>query len=365
MRIYSRYLLKEMLTLFILSLVALLSIYLLVDFFAKVDNAIENHAGVLPVLLFLLNQTPFIMGKFIPLALLLATMLGLGGMAQNNEIVALQAGGVNIYRLALPLVMAGLVMAGVTFYINNNLVPVTSMRADHLESAVIRGNKEKNLYNLKSLWYSDRNVIYYLEGLNPASETISKALIYRFADDYRLIQRLDIEGLSYNSSEKRWFGRKVRERDFRFRDGFTDVAGFKQEENVDLDIEATFKNFLIPRKEPDRMSLSELKNYITKARSVGLSHIEYSVEIFNRIFYPFSCPLMILLAIPFSLASRRHGGAARGIAVSLFLGFSFWVVLSLSLALGQGRLLGPLTAAVAPYILYGLLAVFMLRRQIY
>ncbi len=365
MRIYSRYLLKEMLTLFVLSLMALLSIYILVDFFAKIDNAIENHAGVLPVLLFLLNQVPFIMGKFIPLALLLATMLGLGGMAQNNEIVALQAGGVSIYRMALPLVLAGLVLAGVTFYINNNLVPVTSVRADHLKRSVIDGNKEKNIYNLKSLWYADRNIIYYFEDLDPAAETIGKALIYRFSDDHRLSQRLDIDGLIYNSSEKRWLGRKVRLRDFRFRDGFTDIVKFKHEENIELDIGATFKDFLVPHKEPDHMSLSELKSYIGKAKSVGLSHIEYSVEIFNRIIYPFSCPLMILLAIPFSLASRRHGGAARGIAISLFLGFSFWVVLSLSLALGQGRLLRPLTAAIMPYIIYGLFSVFMLRRQIY
>jgi len=365
MRIYSRYLLKEMLTLFLLSLVTLLSIYMLVDFFAKVDNALENHVGLVPVFLFLLNQLPFIMGKFIPLALLLATMLGLGGLAQNNEIVAFQAGGLSIYRMALPLVLAGLGLAGVTFYINNNLVPVTSMRADHLESVTIKGKEEKNLYNLKSLWYSGKNVIYYFEDLNPAGETIGKALIYRFSDDHRLKQRLDIEGLSYDAAEKRWFGSRVRIRDFRFNDGFTDVAEFQESENLELNIEASFKDFLVPRKEPDRMTLTELKSYIRKAKSVGLSHIEYSVEIFNRILYPFSCPLMILLAIPFSLASRRHGGAARGIAISLFLGFSFWVVLSMSLALGQGRLLRPFTAAVMPYIIYGSFALFMLRQRVH
>jgi len=364
MRIYSRYLLKEMLTLFVLSLVTLLSIYLLVDFFAKVDNAIENHAGLLPVFLFLLNQLPFIMGKFIPLALLLATMLSLGGLAQNNEIIAFQAGGLSIYRMALPLVLAGLVLAGVTFYINNNLVPVTSMQADHLKSVAIKGKKEKNLYNLKSLWYSDKNIIYYFEDLDPERETIAKALIYRFSDDHRLKLRLDIEGLSYQAAEKRWFGNRVRMREFRFNDGFTDVARFEQKEDVELDIEATFKDFLVPRKDPDRMTLTELKSYIGKAKSVGLSHIEYSVEIFNRMLYPFSCPLMILLAIPFSLGSRRHGGAAQGIAISLFLGFSFWVVLSISLSLGQGRLLGPFTAAVMPYLLYGSFALFMLRQRV-
>ncbi len=364
MRIYSRYLLKEMLTLFLLSLLTLLSIYFLVDFFAKVDNALENNAGFLALFMFLINQMPFVLGKFIPLALLLATMLSLGGLAQNNEIVAFQAGGLSLYRLALPLVGAGLVLAGVTFYINNNLVPITSMRADHLKTVAIKGDKEKNLYNLKSLWYSDKDVIYFFEDLDPVNETIAKALIYRFAEDRRLRQRLDIEGLSFHSADRQWFGKSVRVRDFRFNDGFTDVVKFQQRENMELVIPATFKDFLVPRKEPDRMTLTELKSYISKAKNAGFSHIEYSVEIFNRMFYPFSCPLMILLAIPFSVGTRRHGGAAQGIAVSLFLGFSFWVVLSLSLALGQGRLLGPFTAAISPYILYGTFAVFMLRQRV-
>ncbi len=364
MRIYSRYLLQEMLTLFLLSLLTLLSIYFLVDFFAKVDNVMENHAGFLALFMFLINQMPFVLGKFIPLALLLATMLSLGGLAQNNEIVAFQAGGLSLYRLALPLAGAGLVLAGVTFYVNNNLVPITSVRADRLKTTAIKGDKEKNLYNLKSLWYSGKGVIYFFEDLDPVNETIAKALIYHFSADRRLRQRLDIEGLSFRAFDKKWFGKSVRVRDFRFNDGFTDVVNFQQKENMELAIPETFKDFLVPRKEPDRMTLTELKSYIVKAKNAGLSHIEYSVEIFNRMFYPFSCPLMILLAIPFSVGTRRHGGAAQGIAVSLFLGFSFWVVLSLSLALGQGRLLGPFAAAISPYILYGTFALVMLRQRV-
>ena len=364
MRIYSRYLLKEMLSIFLLSLLALLSIYLLVDFFSKVDNAMENQAGFLPLVFFLANQIPFVLGKFIPLALLLATMLALGGMAQYNEVVAFQAGGLSLVRLARPLVGAGLVLALVTFFVNNHLVPVTSLKADQIKNDVIRGDKEKNLYNLKSLWYAGAGGIYYFESLDPIKNSIEKALLYRFAGDRRLSQRLDIEKLVYSVEDKKWIGGKVKVRDFRFRDGFTDVAKFSNEENLELEIAETFEDFMVPRKEPDRMSLKELRSYIGKAKNAGLSHIEYTVEIFNRILYPFSCPLMVLLAIPFSLASRRHGGAARGVAISLMLGFSFWITLSLSLALGQGRLLGPLTAAILPYLIYGSFAVFMLRQKV-
>ncbi len=364
MRIYSRYLLKEMLSIFLLSLLALLSIYLLVDFFAKVDNAMENQAGFMPLVFFLANQIPFVLGKFIPMALLLATMLALGGMAQNNEIVAFQASGLSLIKLARPLAGAGLALALVTFFINNNLVPITSLKADHIKNVTIRGDEETNLYNLKSLWYAGNGAIYYFENLDPVKKTIEKALLYRFADDRRLSQRLDIDNLVYDVEDKKWVGEKVRVQDFRFIDGFTDVARFSKEVNLELKISESFQDFMVPRKEPDRMSIKELKSYIGKAKNAGLSHMEYTVEIFNRLLYPFSCLLMVLLAIPFSLGSRRHGGAARGVAISLTLGFSFWVTLSLSLALGQGRLLGPLTAAILPYLLYGALAVFMLRQRV-
>ncbi|MBN2809522.1 MAG: LPS export ABC transporter permease LptG [Deltaproteobacteria bacterium] len=364
MRIYSRYLLKEMLAVFLLSLLALLSVYLLVDFFSKVDNALENHAGMLPLVMFLANQIPFVLGKFIPLALLLATMLALGGMAQHNEIVAFQAGGLSLLRLARPMVGAGLVLALLTFLINNYIVPVTSLKADHIKDVTIRGDKEDNLYNLKSLWYLSGDAVYFFEDLDPARKTIAKALIYRFAKDRRLSQRFDIEGLVYHPEDKKWIGERVRITAFRFRDGFTDVVGVDQEKNLELAINETFQDFMVPRKDPDRMSLRELRSYIGKAKNAGLSYMEYTVEIFNRMLFPFSCPLMVLLAIPFSLAARRHGGAARGVAISLGLGFSFWVTLSLSLALGQGKILGPLPAAILPYILYTGLALFMFRQKI-
>jgi|GEM_PF-6556225 len=364
MRICSRYLLQEMLGLFFLSLLALLSIYLLVDFFSKVDNALENQAGIFPLLLFLLNQIPFIVGKFIPLALLLATMLALGGMAQHNEIVALQAGGIGMARLTAPLAAAGLVLALLTFFINDHVVPVTSLQADYLETVVIKGKKEKNLYNLKSLWYVSKSAIYYFEGLDPEKRTIERALLYNFSEDRRLRRRLDIEKLSYHETEHRWVGELVFIRDFYFRDGFTDFAGFERADNLEIVLSESFADFMVPRKEPDRMSLSELSRYVSKAKNAGLAYMEYTVEIYNRIFYPVSCLLMVLLAVPFSLASRRHGGAARGIAISLGLGFSFWITLSLSLALGQGRLLSPLSAAALPYLVYGLFALFMFRRSL-
>jgi len=362
--IYSRYLLREMLSYFFLSLMALSSIYLLVDFFSKVDNAMENHAGWMPLFLFLANQLPFILGKFIPMALLLATMLSLGGMAQHNEIVAFQAGGLSLFRLTLPLAGAGLVMAGVTFFINNNIVPVTSLRADHLKTVAIRGDKEKNLYNLKSLWYTSRDGIYYFENLDPVLERIAKARLYRFSADRRLRQRLDLEGLVYHSGEKQWIAARARIRDFAFNHGFTNITGFRRSRNQKIGISESFKDFLVPRKEPDRMPLKELKSYISKAKSAGLPYMEYTVEIYNRIIYPFSCVLMVLLAVPFSLASRRSGGTARGIALSLALGFSFWVALSISLALGQGRILSPLPAALLPYLLYGVFALYMLRQKV-
>jgi lipopolysaccharide export system permease protein len=365
MRIHSRYILKELLAFFILSLLALLTIYLLVDFFAKVDNAMENHAGWQPLLLFLANQLPFVLGKFIPLSLLLGTMLSLGSLSQHNEIVAFQAGGIRLWRLTLPLLGWALLMTIATFFINDRVVPVTSLRADHLKTVVIRGDEEKNIYNLKSLWYTGKTGIYHFEELDPKHNTIGKARIYYFSAKHRLRRRLDLEGLSYDPATGKWQAARYRTRDFIHHNGFTNVSSFKQGKDLPLLIPESFSDFLVPHKEPDRMPIQELKEYISKAQNVGLPYREYTIEIYNRIFYPFSCLLMVLLAIPFSLASRRSGGTARGIAVSLGLGFSFWILLSISLALGQGGILNPLTAALLPYLLYGSGALLLLRKQLF
>ncbi len=362
MRLFQRYLSKELLQIFALSLLALLSIYALVEFFGSLDDFIEGHAGPRLIFLFIANQLPFFAAQFIPLALLLGTMLTLGSMGQHNELIALRSCGISLYQISVPLLVTGVLLAGLTFALNEYVVPPTFARARHIKRVYIRHKKEKNLLKLENVWYTGNGYIYHFMKLIPEKKTISGATIFRLNRKTGFIsRRLDAEKMVYGSGG--WQGFGVTIRDFVRRGGHSSLENFQAYRQAAVEISEKPRDFLVPQKAVEEMNLRELRQYITRVKNVGIDTTEYRVQMYNRIFAPLICPMMVLLGIPFSLKSGRGGGMARGVGLSLLIGFSFWFTLSFSLAFGKGGILSPLTAVLLPYLLYTTAGLVMLRRQ--
>ena len=112
------------------------------------------------------------------------------------------------------------------------------------------------------------------------------------------------------------------------------------------------------------MNINELNRYIDKVKNIGISIGEYKVQLYNKFFFPLTCLVMVLLGIPFSLGSKRSGGFAKSVGISLVIGFSFWFVLSFSLAMGKAGIISPLPAAFLPHLLYAGLGTILIRRNI-
>ncbi|MBN2331903.1 MAG: LPS export ABC transporter permease LptG [Deltaproteobacteria bacterium] len=361
MRLYQRYLTKEFLQIFTLSLLALLSIYLLLEFFGSLDDFIENHVGPFIIIVYLFNQLPFYASQFIPLSLLLATMLTLGSMGQNNELVAFRACGFTLRQLSLPLIIVGICAALLTFAMTEYLVPATFARAKHIKTVIIKQKKEKKLFNLQNVWYTGQDYIYHFKELIPEEDTIRGATIYQLDEQSCLIRRVDAEKIVYQHGI--WTGFAVNSRTFSYHEGRSDLQEFNRQQQVSLAISEQPKDFLIPQKAVEEMNFRELQHYIDKVKNIGIDVTEYEVQRYHKLFFPLACPIMVLLGIPFSLGGRRSGGTARGIGLSLVIGFSFWFILSFSLALGKGGVMSPAPAALLPHLLYGVAGLGLIQRK--
>jgi len=362
MRIYQRYLIKELVQIFLLAILSLLAIYILLEFFGKLDDFIENQVAVKFIVLYLANQAPFFAAQFIPLALLLATMLTLGSMGQHNEIIAFRSCGFTLYQLSLPLLIAGAVFCLLTFSLTEYVVPPTFARAKHIKTVFVKHKKEKKLLNLKDVWYTSGRNIYHFNKLDPAAKAIQGATIYRLDQSSMLVKRLDAGKIIYRQG--RWVARDLYIREFVYQDGRSSLDRFQHRDSAGIAISEKPEDFLIPQKAVEEMNIRELNRYIDKVKNIGVNADEYKVQLYNKFFFPLTCLVMVLLGIPFSLGSKRSGGFARSIGISLVVGFSFWFVLSFSLALGKAGILSPLPAAIVPHALYTGLGMFLLRRNI-
>ena len=101
-------------------------IYLLVEFFDKVDNFIEHGAAASSYLYYFGNKIPLIISQVIPLAVLMGVFMTLGGLSRTNELTAIRACGLSLLRITWPLILVSLITAITILLMNEFLVPLSA-----------------------------------------------------------------------------------------------------------------------------------------------------------------------------------------------------------------------------------------------
>ncbi|MBW2265346.1 MAG: LptF/LptG family permease, partial [Deltaproteobacteria bacterium] len=108
MQIIQKYVIQEVLKTFAIVLTVSVVIYLVVDFFEKIDNFFEAGVPMSQALSFFVLRIPLIVSQVAPVGVLMAVLIVLGLMARSNELLALQSGGISKLYLLIPLQIIGL-----------------------------------------------------------------------------------------------------------------------------------------------------------------------------------------------------------------------------------------------------------------
>src|ERR1700758_2776624 len=122
-KILSRYLVSEFLRVVALCLVAFIVVYLIADFSDRIDDFLKHQAPVGAVIRYFLVRIPLIVNEVLPIAVLAAMLLGLGGLSRHNEITAMRACGLSSLQIVAPLFLTCLMLSVGVFYWNENVVP--------------------------------------------------------------------------------------------------------------------------------------------------------------------------------------------------------------------------------------------------
>src|SRR5213595_4096077 len=84
-------------------------------FFELLDDVARHRVPFLIVVDYFRYLAPYLLYQLAPLGALVAVLVTLGIMSKSNEIVAIKASGISMYRLAVPLLLAGLAWPGTRF----------------------------------------------------------------------------------------------------------------------------------------------------------------------------------------------------------------------------------------------------------
>jgi len=157
------YVLRDFALNLVLVLASFLLLLLVFTLFELLGDILRNHASPLVVGEYLLNVSPYFLYNIAPLSILLAVLITLGLMQRSNEITAIKATGISIYRIVAPVLMACAVVAIGLFFSDQLYLPHANKRQDALRN-LIKGKPPQTYLNPDRKWiFGEYNNIYYYQ----------------------------------------------------------------------------------------------------------------------------------------------------------------------------------------------------------
>jgi lipopolysaccharide export system permease protein len=361
--VMNRYLSLQFLTLFCYGLALASVVVIIGDLMTTLERYIRLKPGWKLILLHFAFRTPPFVYQGLHLVMLMSSILLFVGLSRSNELTALKAGGVSLYRVSLPiLVLAGLISVS-SLGFQEYVMPWMNRRGVEIDEARIKRRTMPELRKRTEIWYRGRedgaaeSRIYHIGLLDPASRQMNNVTVLSLGSDFVMRRRWDAKDMRWVDAEESWrLSNGVRRE---FRSGQPDRAETFQDQSVKLP--ERYQDFAQVPRAPDVMSYRELREYIDRLRDAGHQVAKYIVDLQSKISFPLAHPIMVLVGIPFALTSPR-GGRVIGIALCLALGLGYFIVHSAALALARAEILPPLIAAWSANALFATLGFFLYLR---
>ena len=354
MTILDRYLTKEILKCFAMVMTVVLALYVIVEFFDKVDNFMEAELSILRLVRYLQLKLPQIIVEITPIGILLAVLVALGLMNKNNEIIALKSGGVSIYFM----LRAGLAIAAalgiLLFLLSEILVPIMISKANKIWFSEVK-KKPILATRQKNIWIKGNRTIYFIKYFNHQNQSISGVTLNFFDRKFRLSKRIDATRGVYQDGN--WVFSDIMEQVLD-KESLTYAVHIYPQQTLDVDILPEDLKRVFTQSE--EMNVAELISYIREVEAEGYDATTFRVDLHARFAFPLLSIIVCIIGIGIAVRRKGREGPSISIAYGALMIFLYWIVHSFCLSLGYGGMLPPIIAAWISNIIFSCYAVLNL-----
>lgn len=351
--IINRYIARHLYQGTLLTLCVLVSLSLLFVFMNELEDIGKGYYNIPLAIKYMGLLIPGKIVELLPLAVLLGTMLSLGSLAGQSEIIVMQAAGVSVLQLLRAVIQAVLVLALLSFILAEWVVPDAEIKARNTRLSAI--NSTTAVLSKKGLWLNDGKNILHIRLLMPKG--MARDLkVYTFGDQDNLISILSAESAIPKGTK--WRLQNVRQT--QFEDKKTSTQVFDQ-----LTYQGNISDHLLTALLTDsqQMSSIELHTYIEFLAQNNLEADAEKLSFWKKILAPFTMIIMGIMTLPFSLGSSRQGNAGQRLTMGMLLGLSYIAVDHVLTQLGIYLGFIPVLNALLPKILFLILAFYLLNKR--
>lgn len=351
MKIYRRYLAREVTGAILLVLAGFLALFGFFDMIGEVKNVGEGNYQLHHAILFVALRLPGRVYELMPIAVLIGTLYSLAALARHSEITVLRASGLSTGRLLACLMQVALAFALVTFLIGEFVAPPSERAAQQLRLKE-RGNTIGQ--DLRSgLWVKDERSFINVSVVLPDTH-LKGVRVYDFDKAGNLRSVFEAEEGLYLPPARWLLKNVVQTRLFGERSEVVRMPEMEWQSALNPDILAVLMVA------PERMSLLHLSAYVKHLEENAQKTQRYDIALWKKVIYPLAALVMVALALPFGYTHDRVGGVSLKIFAGVMIGVLFHMLNGLFSNLGAINSWSPFWSAIAPSALFLLAAAGMI-----
>ncbi len=352
MRIVDWYIGRTILTHSLLVMGVLLGLFTFVALIDQLEDVGVGSYNLYELIKYIMLTMPRRVYELFPMAALLGTILGLSSMAVESELVVMRASGISLLQIVGSVVKVGAVFVILAVLIGEFLTPTFETMAQRGRAEALRQSiKQQTDYGL---WMRDQTNFINVGEVLP-DLTLRNVRVFEFDDKKNL--RSVVQARTGWFDQGKWRLTNVRQ------------SLFEGNKVRAIKVKAAYwESALVPEilsvflVKPEQLSAWHLYQYITHLRENSQETGRYELAFWHKIILPFATAVMVILAIPFVFRQVRSGGLGQSLFIGIMLGLGVFLANrgfgSFVLVYG----IHPLVGALAPTVVFFIVALIMLRR---
>ncbi|MEJ2672258.1 MAG: LPS export ABC transporter permease LptG [Deltaproteobacteria bacterium] len=346
---------REFLKLMALSLLSFVTLFIVVDFFEKIDRLVRAHLGAGDLFVYIVLKLPFAVGQVLPAAVLLGVVLTFGLMSRTHETMAIRTSGLNILSLTIPTLIYSGVVVLLLLALNLFVIPWSQGRLNLFWQTQVEKKPPRNLHTMENFWYKGDRAIYNIVMFRKDIQSMEGVKIYLFDRHFHLVEIVAATRAQWQHNHWRLYQGYIQN----FGPG-GEVSGEKFQQR-DLMLTEHPKDFAELEKKVTEMDVNELYRYVKRLDRDGYKSTPYRVDLYSRFSLALTPLILVILGLGLALRHEQIHITSM-VATGLGLMFGYWLFFGFCDSFGQAGNLPPLLAVIAPHLVFGTLALLLLRQ---
>jgi lipopolysaccharide export system permease protein len=357
MNIIDKYILKRYLSTFVVMLLLFIPIGIVIDVSEKVNKMLQNKVAFEKIAMYYLDFVIYFANLLFPIFLFLSVIWFTSKLANNTEIIAILSSGISFTRFLRPYLIGATIVSVFALLMGFFIVPKASEGFNNFRYMYLKGNGQNKMRQNNDVYRQlNDSTFIYVQSFNQQSQTAFNFTLEEFRKDNTLKQKIIASRIKWNEKDSTYtmFGytkRKVGE--------YGDIIETlpKKDTTFTFDLEDLTPTVYVA----ETLNLGELNRFIDKERERGSGNINtYLVVLYKKYSIPVSAFILTIIAVAVS-AMKRRGGMGMNLAIGIGLAFTFIFFDKIFGVMAEKSSIPPLLAVWIPNIVFGILAIYLLR----